>query len=744
MNETGRIYEEMLSKTGMSPKEPKIPLYSSLTGRRAGPDTRFDQAYWRQNLESPVLFKAAVQALLSDFDVQQEVLMLEIGPHGALRGPLTQICASRGSQKATYTPTLHRGNDCYVATLTALGRMYAQGCSINFDFLNPTTTILTDVPRYSWDHRLEFWAENRISQAWREKREPHHELLGSRCLECSDIDVSWRNVLQVSDVPWLLDHKLMGDNIFPCAGYLAILGEAIRQTTGSSSYMLRNVVINAALKLHESETIELMTTMRPLRLTDTENSSWFEFSIMSYSRGCWAQHCVAQGKAGQDHTPHGSVPEHHPRWVNRDTWYGRMGKMGLHYGPFFHGLQRISSHTTEDKAVADIETDLFPHLGQYAVHPTMLDACLQLLLVSTARGVSRHLLGLSVPATLGSVSIGPFLASTRLRAEAASRTGPRGVVDGHVMAVSGAGEIVVKVEKVIVKPMDSDSKDDSAHNAQARLEWRPDIDFIDGSQMFRRITSKRDAKLWLERVCALCILRALDGLQSVDIPSGHLAKYATWLQNEKGRMLADEWANLVPEARQWAELEPKTRATVMASVTDEIERVENIATRSFARLALKVSDPSNIRDVFRERIKPVELLMDDGALEVTYGFYNDMVDMENIVALSAHSQPTMRVLEIGAGTGACTEFVLKSLKSEEGTRMYSLYTFTDISSGFFAAAQNKFKQHDGINYKVFDVTRSPAEQGLELGSYDLVVVNNVSPLAMNHVFHAWRAHPFSL
>jgi hypothetical protein len=47
-----------------------------------------------------------------------------------------------------------------------------------------------------------------------------HELLGSRTLESTDIEPSWRNVLRLEDVPWLADHKIVEDIVFPCAGYV--------------------------------------------------------------------------------------------------------------------------------------------------------------------------------------------------------------------------------------------------------------------------------------------------------------------------------------------------------------------------------------------------------------------------------------------------------------------------------------------------------------------------------------------
>ena len=93
-----------------------------------------------------------------------------------------------------------------------------------------------------------------------------------------------------------------------------------------------------------------------------------------------------------------------------------------------------------------------------------------------------------------------------------------------------------------------------------------------------------------------------------------------------------------------------------------------------------------------------------------------------------HKKPTLRVLEIGAGTGGTTTNLLSGLQSEFGERLYSKYGYTDISSGFFVAAKERFKDHPNIEFSVLDISKNPLEQGFEEGSYDLILAANVSLL----------------
>lgn len=58
--------------------------------------------------------------------------------------------------------------------------------------------------------------------------------------------------------------------------------------------------------------------------------------------------------------------------------------------------------------------------------------------------------------------------------------------------------------------------------------------------------------------------------------------------------------------------------------------------------------------------------------------------------------------------------------------MFSSYTYTDISSGFFEAAQERFKGYESrMVYKTFDMERPPSSQGFVEGSYDLILASNV-------------------
>ena len=80
----------------------------------------------------------------------------------------------------------------------------------------------------------------------------------------------------------------------------------------------------------------------------------------------------------------------------------------------------------------------------------------------------------------------------------------------------------------------------------------------------------------------------------------------------------------------------------------------------------------------------------------------------------------LRILELGAGTGSTTAFVVPLLPSERIE-----YFFTDVSKHFLAGAIKKFAQYPFMHYALHDIEDSAVLDGEEARSFDLVIAANV-------------------
>ncbi|MGK4907942.1 amino acid adenylation domain-containing protein [Streptomyces albus] len=133
--------------------------------------------------------------------------------------------------------------------------------------------------------------------------------------------------------------------------------------------------------------------------------------------------------------------------------------------------------------------------------------------------------------------------------------------------------------------------------------------------------------------------------------------------------------------------------------------------------------------LLEDRLNPFDLLFPGGDDAPARAVYRDDALSRHLNAAVAavvhrraaeHEGPgPLRVLEVGAGTGATTESVLPLL---DGFAVD--YLFTDVSPSFLPRARETFAGR-GLRYGVLDVDRDPLPQGLPPNSADLVVCAGV-------------------
>ncbi|MCT7982348.1 acyltransferase domain-containing protein [Laspinema sp. A4] len=84
------------------------------------------------------------------------------------------------------------------------------------------------------------------------------------------------------------------------------------------------------------------------------------------------------------------------------------------------------------------------------------------------------------------------------------------------------------------------------------------------------------------------------------------------------------------------------------------------------------------------------------------------------------SDRTLRILEVGGGTGSATMYLLKELPVDRTS-----YKFTDVGLSFVKQAQQKFKDYPFVEYQLLDLDQDPTTQGYTPGSFDLIIASQV-------------------
>src|SRR5262249_50826464 len=83
-------------------------------------------------------------------------------------------------------------------------------------------------------------------------------------------------------------------------------------------------------------------------------------------------------------------------------------------------------------------------------------------------------------------------------------------------------------------------------------------------------------------------------------------------------------------------------------------------------------------------------------------------------------QRPLRILEIGAGTGALTSYVLPELPAH-----CTDYVFSDVSQFFLTKAEQKFHDNAFVHCQLLDIERDPLQQGYAPHSFDLILAFDV-------------------
>lgn len=386
----------------------KCAFVSSVHGRRIQ-GSEIQPPYWVANLISPVQFADAMAVMCSASD--RPDMLIEIGPHSALKGPILDSMKSQAlsSEDISYSPSLMRNEDALTSVLAAAGAAYMRGVTLDTLQINfphsaaRSCALLTDLPRYPWQHATSYWHSSRIPEKYKSRSGERNDVLGVLAAYSNDLEPTWRNILRLDDVPWLRHHKMQGLAVFPFAGYIGMAVEAAKQWSQSQSldfdsFELQEIVVSSALVLNDASDTEATITLRP----HNEASRWREFRICSWesSRG-WAENCRGLVRTIKSRVPvneaFGSSQELETKMLNvrecqivesatqavsETLIYEDLDRAGAGYGASFRGLRNCFSgaeHSRGDIFVQDTTT-LMPKEFEHdlVIHPSLLDIFLHL------------------------------------------------------------------------------------------------------------------------------------------------------------------------------------------------------------------------------------------------------------------------------------------------------------------------------------------------------------------------------
>ena len=425
-----------------------LSALSHIRGRRGDPSVRWVSSvsgedleniivgpkYWIDNLVSPVLFTRAMEKTCLDLETLKPLTIdtiIELGPHSTLAGPIKQILKSfKEGRDVVYSNAFTRDKDATTTFQNMLGFLFCRGHSVDVEaavklFSSNTGELLIDLPSYPWDHDTKYWHDSRLSEEYRFRKFPRHELLGVRAPNFNTLEPSWRNYVRLNELPWLKGHEIDGQVIWPGAAYVAMALEAARQQAVSrdpsrlpSKYILRDIVFSKALIVDaDSEDLEIQLTLRPQARSATESSGlWDEFRVFSVkSKGQWQEHCrglvsvelastkdavqcMEESQSQNLKAMVTKVKADSRTIINPIKFYDSFKQVGINWHDAFGCLSAISagplSSCCSIRPVATSQKPQAAYEIPYLIHPGTLDSCFQssfaLMIADGRRSLSPH------------------------------------------------------------------------------------------------------------------------------------------------------------------------------------------------------------------------------------------------------------------------------------------------------------------------------------------------------------------
>jgi acyl transferase domain-containing protein/acyl carrier protein len=435
------------------------PLYSTVTAARVD-GRELDAAYWWRNVRDPVCFAAAIERLSADgCDV-----FLEIGAHPVL-GAAIGDCLGHAGREGAVIATLRRQSEERAALLGALGALYTLGLPVDLRPLFPAGWTPAELPLYPWQ-RERHWEESLESARERLGAAPH-PLLGRRL---PGAHPTWQAKLDSRSAPYLADHRIHGAVLYPGAAYVEMGIAALRAAAGEAPAIeLEEIRFHKSLFLTEGAFATVHTVVDPGEL---RFETW---SRAGEAKEAWTRH--ASGRLGatrsvvaRQQLDRGEIQRRLGTELEREECYALLASRGFHYGANLQGIDRVWVRPGESLARIQALSGA-PEAERYHLHPALLDACFQGLLIAALTGSEST-------ASYLPVGIDRLVLFDRPGTEvwAHSRlthVGGRSMV-GSIQVYDGEGSLLIDVQGLQILSLEAESAPgESIERLFYEVAWQP-------------------------------------------------------------------------------------------------------------------------------------------------------------------------------------------------------------------------------------------------------------------------------
>lgn len=762
-------FRQICAKTRFFP--PRIDYLSNLTGGRIGAEVT-TQDYWVEHARRPVRFAQCMSAL----EKLGYRCFLEIGPH--------QLLTRLGQRIVTdptvlWLTSVSPGGDDVEGMFSALAQLYTAGATIDWQgFYRHHQGRLAVLPPYPFQ-RKRYWlapagttsspASFQFRKTGQERPEEgsathpaaaRHPLLGPSLPLPSAVRVFACEVGEGAP-DFLAGHRLQGTPLLSAAALIEMVLEATLRlaTTKPTAIALNKLKFEQPLALlgDPGQRVQLALVpdnplgTRAFRLLSSVDQEGAENSWVVHARGCQDEGHPLPVSTLHLEALRGRLPE---RSVNGMLDQYRL--LGVELGSAALVLERLWMNGDESLCAMRLPQDLANRANLFRFHPLFLDAALFSAMATLGQGAQL----------VHEIEQIHWVdnTSSRLWCHCCRQGNNRDRIDlrfsdeaGKVFAVA-TGCRFSRLASALLQPKPSQLEKSGTGKPWQdwlyQIRWRPADPWtgsaaLSPAELATTLQPKADELRRAKPVAHLSAL--LPELERL----GFLYT-AKALHGMGWRLAAGECVEATAMARHLHLAAPFARLfrRLLAILEDEgylqltSGRVEMLQTLPRAEtqplldkllagfpearqeISLLARCGDRLAEVLQGAHPPLSLLFPDSDPELLVRLYRDapaftpmyhllVAALEHLLAAFSPDRP-IRVLEIGAGTGGTTDWLLPYLPADRCE-----YHFTDLSLHFCNAARGRFAAYPFVSYRRLDIGQPPVPQGFVAGSYDLIIAGNV-------------------
>ncbi len=748
---------------------PRIPLISNVTGQSAT-DELAAPAYWARHIRQPVRF---ADSLMAARGMGVEVF-LEIGPKPTLLG-LARQCfepddgRAQGHGVPTLLPSLRPNRPVRETLLSSLGELYARGLAIDWagfhrDGDPAARRRMASLPTYPFQ-RQRYWlpeAETRRIHAGADDK-PLRPLLHKMMQSPLRQEIVFETRLNTSALPLLADHRVFDEMVISDATYLSMLLSAVEAASGGSAWQLTEVVFAKPIVLSADQALTLQLILTPENNPAGQPGvdSAIPFQIISFAsmapldmRNVTTHVTGNTLPAASVHAVPWVIPaafqtRSHKQLTGEELYADLKQRFHTSLGPSWQWTTAAWKAEGEALALIHVPPGV-DDLQEYSLHPGLLGSLLYLGSAATDDPADE---AISQPVAIEKVCLYRRPASETLWAHV-RRTGeqqwemqlfdPSGQVIAEVIGFEG---VKVTRSQLLRQPswqhwLYAPAWQAPTPNLPGNLPSPHEICAQLAPQLPTQLDQARLATYYtaiagLETVSAAFIARALQQMGFAFQPQArwHTREIAQSMRvaQRYERLLARLLAALAEEGilqhhpdGGWEVIRTPAFGDLPA-LTDALANADPLVA---AEAALLGRCAGSMAAVLQGAQDPLQLLFPDGDTRLATQLYQHSTQAQatSAIVIQAARQllaqlpagRTLRILEIGGGTGGTTAHLLPVLPAAQ-----TEYFFTDLGPLFVAQAEEKFGAYPFVRYARLDIEHDPATQGFASGQYDVVVAANV-------------------